>query len=306
MARDRIARCVAAQVLRIVTILAFGGLLGETLVRMAPGYGVTEQELDSRLTQESIATIRQQYAGNGNILRYYRDYISGLAHGDLGQSVSLGRPVRELMAERLPVTIRSVAIGILCGWVLGFGLALSVTLARISFYDVFATILSGVFLCLPSAILALFFLFLGGPGPLAIGLIVFPRVFRYARNVLANAYALPHVLTARSKGLGNARILVWHVLPSAGPELLALAGVSVSLALGAAIPVEAICDSPGIGQLAWQAALGRDLPVLVNVTLLVTFVTLVANSSSDLIALLAGSPAHDASRDANGSVGVRA
>lgn len=225
MARDRIARCLATHVLRIVTILAFGGLLGATLVRMAPGYGVTEQELDSRLSQESVATIRQQHAANDSVLRYYWDYISGLAHGDLGQSVSLGRPVRELMAERIPVTIHSVAIGILCGWVLGFGLALSVTLARTWCCDVFATIFSGVFLCLPSAVLALLFLFLGGPGPLAIGLIVFPRVFRYARNVLANAYALPHVLTARSKGLGNVRILIWHVLPSAGPELLALAGV---------------------------------------------------------------------------------
>ena len=43
-----------------------------------------------------------------------------------------------------------------------------------------------------------------------------------------------------------------------------------------------ICDSPGIGQLAWQAALSRDLPVLVNMTLFVTLVTLTANSAADL------------------------
>ena len=54
------------------------------------------------------------------------------------------------------------------------------------------------------------------------------------------------------------------------------------MALGAAIPIEVICDSPGIGQLAWQAALGRDLPLLVNMTLFVTLVTLGANSASDL------------------------
>ena len=70
------------------------------------------------------------------------------------------------------------------------------------------------------------------------------------------------------------------MLPVA-PQLLALAGVTVSLAFGAAIPVEAIADSPGIGQLAWQAALGRDLPVLVNLTLLVTAFTLIANSSAE-------------------------
>ncbi|MFZ0396306.1 MAG: hypothetical protein WCF17_07435 [Terracidiphilus sp.] len=50
------------------------------------------------------------------------------------------------------------------------------------------------------------------------------------------------------------------------------------------IPLEALCDSPGIGQLAWQAALSRDLPLLVNLTMLFTLVTLGANLAADLIA----------------------
>jgi peptide/nickel transport system permease protein len=79
------------------------------------------------------------------------------------------------------------------------------------------------------------------------------------------------------------RILFWHVVPSAGPQLLALAGVSVSFAIGAAIPVEALCGRAGIGQLAWQAAVARDLPLLMNITILVTLVTLLANSSADVI-----------------------
>jgi peptide/nickel transport system permease protein len=65
--------------------------------------------------------------------------------------------------------------------------------------------------------------------------------------------------------------------------LLALAGVSVSLAIGAAIPVEALCGLAGVGQLAWQAALARDLPLLMNITVLVTLVTLLANSGADVI-----------------------
>ena len=94
---------------------------------------------------------------------------------------------------------------------------------------------------------------------------------------------LPHVLTARAKGLGNFRLLLWHILPPAAPQLLALAGVSVSIAFAAAIPIEALCDLPGIGQLAWKAALGRDVALLINLTMIVTLVTLVANSASDLL-----------------------
>jgi peptide/nickel transport system permease protein len=73
------------------------------------------------------------------------------------------------------------------------------------------------------------------------------------------------------------------VLPVAGPQMIALAGITVSIALGASIPVESLCGLPGIGQLAWQAALSRDLPLLVNLTLLVTLVTLLANSGADVM-----------------------
>ena len=61
----------------------------------------------------------------------------------------------------------------------------------------------------------------------------------------------------------------------------------MNIAAGAVIPVEVFCDNPGLGQLAWKAALGRDLPLLVNITLAITLVTLIANRGSDmLIAML--------------------
>jgi ABC-type dipeptide/oligopeptide/nickel transport system permease component len=74
-----------------------------------------------------------------------------------------------------------------------------------------------------------------------------------------------------------------HVLRPVAPQLLALAGVSVSVAFTAAIPVEALCDLPGLGQLAWKAALSRDLYLLVTLTMIIAVVTLVANSLSDLV-----------------------
>jgi ABC-type dipeptide/oligopeptide/nickel transport system permease component len=74
-------------------------------------------------------------------------------------------------------------------------------------------------------------------------------------------------------------------LPVAAGPLIALAGVSITLALSASIPVEALTDSAGIGQLAWKAALGRDLPVLVTITLLLTAVTMAANLFSDCLVL---------------------
>ncbi len=267
----------------VLTVL-LGGFLGATLVRLAPGFGVDEQELDPRLNAQSVEALRQSRSGERRIISYYGHYLGGLIHGDLGVSRSLGRPVRELFSERAPVTARWVGLGLLGGWSLGFGLALPSAAKRGYAYDLCTTVASGFFLCLPSGVLALLFLFFDGPGPLAIALVIFPRIFRYCRNLFEQTYGMPHVVTARAKGLNGARIFLWHVLPMTLPALLALMGVSVSMAFGAAIPIEVICDSPGIGQLAWYAALGRDLPLLVNLTVLVTLITLIANSLSDLTA----------------------
>src|SRR5262249_12966078 len=183
---------------------------------------------------------------------------------------------------RIPLTFRSVGLGLLAGWLVALALALPAGIYRLPAYDLFSAFVAGVLLCLPSAVIALLFLFAGGSVSWAISLVVFPKVFRYSRNLLVETHAMPHVLMAKAKGLGPQRILFWHVLPPALPQIVALAGISVSMAFGAAIPIEVICDSPGIGQLAWQAAVARDLPLLVNLTALVTVITLIANTLSDL------------------------
>jgi peptide/nickel transport system permease protein len=136
-------------------------------------------------------------------------------------------------------------------------------------------------LCLPPAAIAVLIFTWGGPVRIIVALVLFPRLFDYCRNLLEDAYARPHILMARAKGLRPARILLSHVLPVSAPQFLALAGISVSMAFGAAIPVETLCDLPGIGQLAWKAAIARDLPVLVSLTMIITVVTQLCNAASD-------------------------
>jgi peptide/nickel transport system permease protein len=154
-------------------------------------------------------------------------------------------------------------------------------------YLVASTTVSGAFLCLPAALIALACLRLGAPVALGIAAVVFPKVFRYSNELLQEGAGQDHVVTARAKGLGPWRTVTWHVLPTAAPQLLALGGVSLSIGLGAAIPVEVLCDSPGIGQLAWRAAIGRDLSLLIGLTLVITALTLAANLLAD--AAVAGS-----------------
>jgi len=274
---------IAGHALALVATLLLGGLLSATLVRMAPGFEVDERELDPHLNAQSVQALREAKRRDHNIVRFYLSYMNRALHGDLGTSLALGQPVRTLLHDRALLTLRLLSTGLGLAWILSLSLALSAAWLRLSIFDALTTTVSGTFLCIPAAVLALLSVLWNVPGSLAIALIVFPRTFRYASNLLVKVYSRPHIIAARARGLGEGRILFWHVVPVVTPQLLAVAGVSVSVAVGAAIPVEALCGLPGIGQLAWRAALARDLPLLVNITILVTLVTLLANSGADVI-----------------------
>ncbi len=272
---------IAKHAARMLLITLAGGFLALALARLAPG--VDEREFDTRLSDESRAAIRQSHDAERNIFRFYWGWLRGLAHGNLGMSQALNRPVAELLSERLPVTGRLLGWGLLTGWALGLGLAMPLAFLHGRVYDLSASALAALCLCIPAAVLALLFVLLRAPAALALGLLVFPKVFRYARTLLQQSATLPHVLTARAKGLSSVRVLFWHYLPPAASQWLALLAVSISLALSVAVPVEVVCDLPGIGQLAWKAALARDLYLLVCLTGMVTLVTVLAKSVSELL-----------------------
>jgi peptide/nickel transport system permease protein len=270
------------RLLLLVGLGLVGALVSATLVRFAPGNGVSERDLDPRLRAESVEALHQQQALHQGLPSFYFHYLAALAHGDLGESESLKRPVRELLRQRLPVTSNSVVRGLGVAWLAAALLASLGIASRGWFFETSTTAFNSLLLSLPSAVVAMLAVHLRTPVFCAIAVVVFPRLYSYIRNLLVRSYDQPHVLAARARGLGSSAILFRHVLPLAAPPLLALLGVSFAISFGAAIPIEALCDSPGLGQLAWQAALSRDLPLIVNVTLIVSLVMLAANSLADL------------------------
>jgi len=284
-----LGRKIARHSVAIIGTALLGGLLSATMVRLAPGFDTDEALIDSHLNLESLRALRESRSQQNNILVFYLQSLKRASQGDLGSSLTLHQPVSKLLRERAPLTLRLIGVALLLSWGAAMTLALSAAFLRLYSFDALATVTSGILLCLPAAVLGLLSVLWNTPAALAVAALVFPRDFRYARNLLGRAYSLPHIITARAKGLHELRILFWHVIPVAGPQLLALAGVSVSLAIGAAIPIEALCGLAGVGQLAWQAALARDLPLLVNITVLVTLVTLLANTAADLIGSMVGS-----------------
>ena len=239
------------------------------LVRYAPGTMVDERELDRRLSEENIRELRSNKALSNSLWGNLRRYLTG----DLGYSESNHAPIAALIADRAPETLREIAIGLAGGWI--FGLALAIPKRGFS-------ILAGLLLSLPTALIAYLCVMEGAKSYLVMIIVLTPRIYRFTRNLLNQSYTALHVEMARARGVGETRILLSHVFPAISPQLLALAAASASMAIGAAIPIEAICDVPGMGKLAWNAAMARDLPLLVNLTMIVAVATTAATAVSEL------------------------
>jgi len=269
---------IGARLMMLIVLTLIGGLLSATLVRFSPGYGVDERELDPRLNRASVEALRSSRRIESGLLAYYQNYLTRALHGDFGKSQWLDRPIGSLIRDRLPVTARSVLSGMFVAWMAALIVAFAAMFFRGFLFDFSATTVSGLLIALPTGVVAMLAIYLRAPAFLAISVVIFPKLFRYLRNLLEHAYAQPHILAARTRGISNTRIVFRHVVPLVSPALCALFGVSLSMAFGAAIPIEALSDSPGVGQLAWQAALNRDLPLIVNLTLLVTLFTTAVNS----------------------------
>jgi len=279
--RRSLLAALAWRIAAAVSVLLLSGLLAATLVRMAPGFGMDERLLDARLSAGSLNAIERETRSQKHVARYYWQYLRRFLKGDLGDSTSMGRPVRDLLAERLAVSFRSGLAGLALAWMAALLAVTVLELLHSNSGEAVASLVTGALLCSPAALVALICVYSGAAPGIAISAIVFPRIFRYTRDLARQACRAPHVLAAHALGIHPLRIVAFQVVAPVLPELLGLAGVSVSMAVGATIPVEALCDSPGVGQLVWQAALARDLPVLVNVTLLIAGLTVAANVAAD-------------------------
>jgi peptide/nickel transport system permease protein len=210
-------------------------------------------------------------------------WFARLSSGDLGESSAYGQPVVKLVGERLPATIALVGIGLLAGWGSALTALLLALAARSAALDSILAGLSGATISQPAALLALLCLHADLPGAVAIGVLLFPQVFAYLRNLTDRILDEPHVLAARARGVPRIVVIARHVLLRAAPTALSLFGISVSISLGAAVPVEVICDLPGVGQLLWEAALSRDIPLIVTLTAVVAFVTISANFAAEAL-----------------------
>ena len=294
-----------------ITIVSF------LIMHLAPGTPTDlATDLNIRVSLEARARLNPLYGLNDPLAVQYGRWVVRLLRGDFGVSFHDGRSVLEKIIERIPITL-----GInLCAFVLALGLAIPIGTASAahagSRFDRVTTSLTLLGFALPTFWLALVALSFFGvhlrwvpvsglaslaadrwPAwrqlmdtlhhlilPITILTIGDLAVYtRYVRSSVHEALQQDYIRTARAKGVPPRRILYRHALRNALLPLVTLIGLALPGLLGGSVILESIFAIPGLGRLFFDAAMGRDYPVIMGLVVMGAWLTLLGNLAADLV-----------------------
>jgi peptide/nickel transport system permease protein len=266
-----LARAFLRRLVRMATVVLLVVVGSIVLVRFSPGYLSDAREMDARYAEGARNELSTEAARSASVSGMLRAEARGWLRRDLGVSRQYEVPVVELIRPRLAVTLSLLLKSILLAWIIAGCTAAISNSGRspVKLPGRLCHLTSTVLLAVPIGAMATMCLLVDSGGPLLVlTTLLAARDFKFLDLMLRKAWHDPHLLHARAQGVPTAQLIRVHLLPGIMPQIGSLATLSLLTALGAMVPVEVIFSAPGIGQLAWNAAMNRDLPVLLAVTVM--------------------------------------
>jgi peptide/nickel transport system permease protein len=272
--------------------------IGITLVTFAllhavPGDAALVQAGTSRgASPEAIVAMRHAYGLDRPLWAQYGSWLGRSVRLDFGDSLIDGQPVRAKIAAALPTSLLLALLGAL----LAFGVAVPLG-AALGFYDrrpwarASSAVLLGVY-ALPIAAVALWVLQAGAPygartlagmlpAAACLALAEAVKLARYQRGTVLVELSADYIITARAKGHGAGGLVV-HALRNALLPTVTLFGSELPALLSAGVIVEQVFGLHGIGMMAFDAVLWRDVPLLLGLTTVGAGITLAAVLAADI------------------------
>ncbi len=263
----RVAWRLVLRLARVLSLALLAALGAAVLIRFSPGYFTETREMDAVHAEGARSAVAVLEADQSSLPTLFSTQLRRWMHGDLGRSRHYDVPVAGLLRERAGVSAKLLARGVLAGWLTALTLALPLSARRSSRGELLIAGATAALLSVPVGVLATLALISNTGGPaLTLSALIAVRDFKLLYRLLDTARQAPHLLHARAQGISGTRAAWVHLFPVFCREVSALGVMSLVVALSALVPLEVIFDLPGIGQLAWSAAMNRDLPVLVAVT----------------------------------------
>jgi peptide/nickel transport system permease protein len=228
-------------------------------------------------------------------------YVQRLARLDLGVSLQSGRPILDILAERVPATAELALAGLCAAAALAFPLGAFAALRRGTGWDMAAMSFSLLGVSMPNfwlgpVLVLVFSLGLGwlpvsgraGAGSLVLpaltlGTGVAALLARMVRAALLEVLGEDYVRTAHAKGLPPRQVLLHHALRNAWLPIVTVLGMQLGALLGGAVITEVVFAWPGVGQLMVEAIQRRDYPVVQACVLLISVTYVLVNTGTDLL-----------------------
>ncbi|MBW7916948.1 MAG: ABC transporter permease [Trueperaceae bacterium] len=300
MARYLLGRALAALLVLWLVITA-------TFVMIQAAPGGLSILMNPNISAEEAARLGRNLGLDRPVHEQYVQWLGNFLRGDLGASLSYaGRPVGAMVVERLPATLKLGLSAALFAVAVGVPLGVAAARHQNGFVDQAAGVVSGTLLATPNFWLGILLIVLfavqlewlpasgirtigsrGGGLADQLAHLVMPAVVlgtstlaeltRYTRSAWLETMRQDYVRTARSKGLARGAVDRKHVLKNALIPVVTVFGVALPRLIGGSAVVETLFSWPGLGQLAVDAALRRDTPLILGVTVFVSLMVVVSN-----------------------------
>ncbi len=290
-------------------------LLGLTLLiflmlRLIPGT-VVEQMIgaDAVVSPEMVERLRRFFGLDQPWYIQYGRWLGQLARGDLGTSWRTGKPVVQLIGERLPVTLELTACAVGFAVVLGITAGIVSALRRDRAVDNITRVATLLGLSVPvfwqGTMLILFFsLYLRWMPPvvwvdfftdprrnltmvllpaLCLGTASAASIARTMRACMLDVLRSEYMRTARAKGLAGGAVVLKHALKNALIPVVTVVGLQAGILLGGTVVVEEVFTLPGVGRLVLWSIYQRDYPLTQGTILFVAMLFMAINLSVDLL-----------------------
>jgi peptide/nickel transport system permease protein len=314
-ALQHLIRPVGARIVRSVLIITAIASLNFGIVHLAPGDVADVLAGESGAASASyIADLKMRFGLDQPLWVQFADYMSRIAHLDLGYSFRFGRPVASLIWERLPATLALTVPTLFLAFAVGSLLGIVAARRVGKLGDAVVSVASLVFYAMPIFWIGIMMIVLFGVklgwfptgGMVTIGagysgcayladvahhmvlpvvtLSLFHTAFyaRLMRASMLEMFGQDFVTTARAKGLSETRISYRHVLRNALLPVVTVFGLQIANLLGGAVLVETVFGWPGLGRLAFDSVLSRDLNLLLGILLLSSIMVVTANILVDV------------------------
>ena len=286
------------------------------LIHLAPGEPLipgTETPIDPAV----VAQLRHEFGLDQPVPVQYAKYLVALAHGHLGESFALHRPVADALADAIPNTLVLAGAALALDLLLGLALGVFQAVQARRLPDVGLSYATLFLSSVPTFWLALLLLLVFGEWlhwvpvggvvdpvvhaslpwagrlgdrlvhlllpALTLGMVGAAGTARYERSAVIEVIGQDYVRTARAKGAPERRVVLVHALRNALLPLVTLFGLSFPFLLTGAVLVETVFAWPGMGKLAADAIFQRDYPVVMASAMAASVMVVVGSLLADIL-----------------------